>query len=687
MNWVRVMAVCTVLIVMPLTVLAQRVETPLDDGWRFVRQDVPAAKDTEFDDTGWQAVTLPHTFNAGDAGSGGDKARGETEGSYYRGPGWYRRMLDLTPEAGRRYVLNFDGAALVTELWVNGQSIGRHDGGYAAFRFDITPALKPGKNLIAVRVDNRRFPHIAPLTGDFIVFGGLYRKVSLISVPEAHISLGDHGGPGIYVTTKAIAPKAMIGVKTLLTNDRAAPVKATVSTRILDATGKVVAMGTTRHDLMAGQTLPVETALRIARARLWAGRADPYLYRVEVSVTANGRRDTVAAPLGIRTVAVDKTGTFRLNGKPYRIYGTNMQQPGRYGKGTAVSDAEIAEDMQIMDEMGVTALRLAHMQHPKKVYEEADRRGILITTEVPLVDEIDNSDAFRDTTVAQMRELVAQNYNHPSVATWGLGNELRVSSPQSNAVLAGLQATAKGMDPYRPTNYAHCCLDDNDAIANHSDTISYNRYFGWYWGEHADMGKWADDLHAKYPDRILGVSEYGAGASIKHQEDPPKRTVPQSYWHPEQYQALYHEANWRELNKRPYLWSNFIWLAFDFPSFRRNEGDRPAINDKGLVTEDRKVRKDAWYWYQANWSEAPMVHITSRRDTPKRAKFVTVKIYTNQPEVSLTFNGQRLSPKKPDDHIATWDIELIEGDNTVTATAGAVTDSVVWQWTARTGGL
>lgn len=660
------------------TPVLAREHTPLNSDWLFLKADAPEAQTVDFHADGWQPVTLPHTFNAGDANQGGDTSRGEKEGVYYRGPGWYRRQLEITPVAGQRYVLQFDGAALVTDVWVNGQSVGHHEGGYAAFRFDITDALKAGDNLIAVRVDNTRVPQIAPLTGDFNVFGGLYRNVSLITTSGVHVDLMDHGGPGVYVTTKTIsAARADIGARILLKNDSAQTSQINVKTRILDADGKMVASAKSTVSLAAGQALPVEQALTVSRPHLWAGRKDAYLYKVVVEAGD----DSVSVPLGIRTVTVDPDKGFLLNGQPYRIYGANMQQPGRKGKGTAVSEADIDEDMQIMDDMGITALRLAHMQHPQRVYDDADQMGILLTTEVPLVDEISAGQAFQDNAVEQMRELIAQNYNHPSVALWGLGNEIRHTEPDANPVLAALQTAAKTMDPTRPTVYSHCCLADDDPIAGHSDVISYNRYFGWYGDTFADMGKWADALHAKYPKRVFGVSEYGAGASILHQEDAPKAVVPQAFWHPEQYQALYHEGNWRELKARPYLWSDFIWVAFDFPSFRRNEGDRPAINDKGLVTEDRQTKKDAYFWYQANWSDRLMVHITSPRDVHKRIRHVKVKVYSNMDEVRLSLNGVSVGARKVADHIAIWEVDLKDGENVVEAFAGKdLHDRVVWNY-------
>lgn len=662
---------------------------PLSDGWRFVRSDAPGAEAVGFDDKAWTSVSTPHTYNIADSGVGGAKARGEPEGAYYRGPAWYRLALDHAPKPGQRYVLQFDGAALKADVYLNGQKLGTHEGGYAAFRYEVTDVLKAGRNVLAVRVDNARNTRFAPLNGDFNVFGGLYRAVKLVETSDVHVDLADWGGPGLYGSTESLtAARAKIAAKVLVRNDRKAPAKVQVVTTILDAKGAVAAQAKGSASLAAGQSQSILQALVLRKPKLWEGRRSPYLYRLKTEVRVDGKVvDTAEVPLGVRTVGLDGEGRFLLNGKPYALYGANIQMPTRFGKGPIISDAEIDEDMAIMAEMGVTALRLAHMQHPQRVYEAADRLGILLTTEVPLIDDIDPSDQFRENLVQQMRELIAQNVNHPSVGLWGIGNELRASGEAPNKLLAALQATAKGLDPTRPTTYAHCCLKDDDPIAQHSDTVSYNRYFGWYWTESKDIGPWADDLHARLPKRPIGVSEYGAGASILHQEDPVmRRPVADGYWHPEQWQTGFHEVHWRELKKRPFLWSNFIWVGFDFPSFKRNEGDRPAINDKGLVTEDRKVRKDSYYWYQANWSEVPMLHITSSRDVNKRIARTKVKVYSNQPSVRLRLNGGDWANVPVDDHIALWEIDLATGENVVEAEtqAGGKTLSDSVRWTYRT---
>ncbi|WP_298394532.1 glycoside hydrolase family 2 TIM barrel-domain containing protein [Sphingobium sp.] len=665
-------------------------ETPLANGWRFIKTDAAGAEAPGFDDGAWTPVSVPHTYNAQDSGIGGAKARGEPEGTYYRGPAWYRLEVEHRPQPGKRYLLHFGGATLKAEIWLNGRKIGAHQGGYGAFRIDASDALKPGRNLLAVRVDNSRDTHIAPLNGDFNIFGGLYRSVSLIESDALAIDRLDHAGPGVQARTAALElRRATIGVEVALRNDRAAPARFTLTSRIVDVRGKTVARSVAPATLAPGARDRVKQMIALPNAHLWAGRPSPYLYHVVTELVEGGHIiDSQSVPLGVRTIAVKPDGSVLLNGAPYQLHGVNLQHPTRFGRGPIVTDAEIDEDLGIFADMGATAIRLAHMQHPQRVYERADALGLLLLTEVPLIDDHDLSDAFRENLVEQMRELIAQTGNHPSVALWGIGNEIRKSDAASNRILAELQATAKAIDPTRPTTYAHCCLEDSDPIAQHSDTVSYNRYFGWYWTKSEDIGPWADELHAKLPGRPIGVSEYGAGASILHQEDPVmKRPESNGYWHPEQYQTDFHIKHWREMRKRPFLWSTFVWVGIDFPSFKRNEGDRPAINDKGLVSEDRKVRKDAYYWYQANWSDVPMLHIASRRDGMKRTQRVKVQVFSNQPTIELRLNDGAWMRVPVDDHIASWDIDMAKGDNRVEARAQAggkmLTDAVSWTWATR----
>jgi beta-galactosidase len=669
----------------PLPVLAAS-ERPLAEGWHFVKADATGAQAPAFDDRAWATVSVPHTYNASDSGIGGAKARGEPEGVYYRGPAWYRLNFDAQAEAGQRYLLDFGGVSLKAQVWLNGVRLGEHKGGYSAFRFDATAALRPGGNVLAVRVDNARDTQIAPLNGDFNVFGGLARPVGLIEEDALAFDRLDHAGPGLQARTTALKGRdATVALTLALRNDRAAAARFVVTSRILDTAGKVVAKATGPMALAAGATGTLDQLLSLRAAHLWQGTKAPYLYRVVAEISEGGRVvDSQSAPLGVRTVAVRKDGTFLLNGAAYPLRGVNLQLPTRFGQGPVVTDVQIDEDLGLFADMGATGLRLAHMQHPPRVYERADQLGLLVLTEVPLIDDHDPSDAFRENLVEQMRELIAQTGNHPSVALWGIGNEIRKSDAASNRILTELQATAKALDPTRPTTYAHCCLDDADPIAQHSDTVSYNRYFGWYWTQAEDIGPWADALHAKLPGRPFGVSEYGAGASVLHQEDPVlKRPESNGYWHPEQWQTDFHIKHWRAMKARPFLWSTFVWVGIDFPSFKRNEGDRPAINDKGLVTEDRKTRKDAWYWYQANWSDTPMLHLASRRDVDKRTQRVVAQAFTNRAEVEMRLNGGAWTKVPVTDHIAAWPLDLAPGANRVEARSGALADAVEWRWNTR----
>jgi hypothetical protein len=312
------------------------------------------------------------------------------------------------------------------------------------------------------------------------------------------------------------------------------------------------------------------------------------------------------------------------------------------------------------------------------VYDLADRDGLVLWTEIPLLGSLTASDAFFANTRQQLLELIRQNQQHPSVVVWGAGNELYTNSPDANRLLGELADTVATEDPSRPSTYAFCCFNEADPMATHTAAIGHNLYFGWYYGAPADMGAWADRMHTTFPDRRIAVSEYGAGASTVHQEDPPRAPDPAGEFHPEEWQALYHEGNWRELRSRPFLWGTFIWAMFDFASDGRDEGARPGLNDKGLVTADRKTRKDAFYWYQANWSTKPVVHITAARDTPRFTPATDVKIYANTSEVSLTVNDVPLGTRAPADHVATWAVTLQPGRNTVVATGGGVTHRVTW---------
>jgi beta-galactosidase len=656
----RMLAVALAFACMTAAHAAPRAVTALDEGWEFAK-GAPV---------GWTAVTLPHTFNADDG----------TAPHPYRGAGWYRRTI-VAPagKTGRTY-LEFDGAALSTDVWLNGTRVGRHEGGFARFRFDVTDLLRAGNNELRVRVDNARQPDVAPLGGDYTLYGGLYRKVRLVATSDVHIDMLDAGGPGVYFSTPDVTDdQARLHWRARIANERARPERVVVTARLRDAAGRIVATARQAVALPARGVMPVELDAVLAAPHLWQGVDDPYLYTSEVTVASSTKElDRVDDEVGVRTVRIDADRGLLLNGRPYRVHGVNVHLTYAPGKGTAVSDADIDADYRILEELGVTGLRFAHYQHDAHSYALADRKGFLVWTELPLTSEVGASEAFAANAAQQARELVRQNFNHPSVFVWGLGNEIYKVDDVSGRVLDAMQRLVHDEDPSRPTVYANCCAPIDGPQALHTDLIASNVYFGWYDKEFADLAPFLASNHALRPHTPEALSEYGAGASALQQEDPVRRPKAASHWHPEQYQALYHEAAWRQIEAAPWLWATFVWTGFDFASSGRDEGDARGINDKGLVTMDRKVRKDAYYWYQANWAKKPMVYITSRRAVRRTAADVEVKVYSNQPAARLRVNGVDLGERPVDGHIARWPVRLAPGANRIEVRAGQLVDSVEW---------
>jgi beta-galactosidase len=660
----------------------------LDEGWRFHYGDVPGATGPEFDDSTWAAVTVPHTWNGQDGQDGGS--------NYQRGAGIYRRHYAVPPGySGRRLYLQFDGASLVTEVWINGTHIGRHEGGFARFRFDVTDALKPGTdNVIAVRVDNSKNPDVAPLSGDFTVFGGIYRGVGLWVTDPLAIDPLDHAGPGVYLRTRSLTDaSATVEVTTLVRNNGAAPRKVAVRALVADASGAPVAAATGDDVTVAagGQARVIRT-VEVPKPRRWNGRADPYLYKASAEVidADSGRvTDVVTEPLGFRAVALDPANGLILNDKRHPLHGVNRHQD-RPDKGWAVTAEDETADFDLMDEMGVNALRTAHYQQSQTVYDLSDKRGYLVWTEIPLVDYISLGDAFAANVEQQIREMIRQNYNHPSVVFWGIGNEQQVDDGPVNALMDRLNTVVAEEDPTRWSAYAHAQVHINGGLDKHAAAAGYNRYYGWYYGNCEQLGPFLDNVRSTFPNRPVGLSEYGAGASVNQHDASfgPGVTAPVAggQWHPEEYQSSFHERYWAQISARPYLWGTFVWNMFDFAADMRAEGDSPGRNDKGLVTYDRKIRKDAFYFYKAVWTDIPFVHITSSRWTDRPAGATTVKVYSTLADVSLTVDGVsagRATTVTPG--VFTWPVTLVAGKNTVEVTgtrAGkSYTESVSWDAT------
>ena len=657
---------------------SDRVLIDINDNWKFHKGDVAGAEGVSFDDSLWQTINIPHTWNALDGEDGGN--------NYYRGIGWYRKHYTLGSESlGKRIYLFFESVGKAADVYCNGTYIGHHEGAYAAFCFDITDAAHFGSdNLIAVKADNSSALNIAPLSGDFTQWGGICRTVHLLITNNVHITPMDYASPGIYLTPTNVSSTAGdLSVKTLIRNAGITDKNVMVRATIKDANNITVGTPLTlTKNAAALTTTNFVQNTTISHPHLWDGLNDPYLYKVLVEVETDSTVvDQVEQPLGFRYYSVNSNNGFFLNGRYLDLHGVAIHED-RDHKGRAISDADRQQDIALMLEMGCTWIRLAHYQHAEKTYDLADEKGIVLSTEIPLVNGILSTTAFSDDCKSQLKELIRQNYNHPSVLFWGLFNELG-GSPE--ILIQQLNALAKAEDATRLTTAA-ANTSDTAPMTYITDVIGFNRYSGWYGGQATDFAPWADGIHASRGTDEIGVTEYGAGASINHHEENPAPPVTTGHWHPEEYQTYFHEVYWKAMETRPFLWCKTIWNGFDFGVDSRDEGDRAGINDKGMVIRDRTIKKDAFYWYKANWSSTPTVYITSRRFTPRTQNPTYVKVYSNCENVELFINGQSRGVLTSADHIYQWNsVTLRRGANEIKAVgrigASVYTDVCNWDLT------
>jgi beta-galactosidase len=648
----------------------------MDPGWRFIRQDVADAQNSNFDDSAWSVINLPHTWNNLDGQDGGK--------NYYRGIGWYRVHCAVDGSyTNRHFFLKFDGAFLVTDVYLNGNYLGEHQGGFAAFVFDATPYIKVGgDNVIAVKVNNTNNANIPPLSADFTFFGGIYRDVHLLVTDPVQISPLDYGSPGIYLKTTSVSSNsANLQVTTVVSNSTVSAQTVTVRAVVTDAATNIVTTLTNVVTLPAASVSNVVASTVIANPHLWNGLADPYLYQAFIEIR-NGTNitDMVSQPLGFRWFSVDPTNGFFLNGQHYDLHGVNMHQDW-LNCGWALTNAQRRTNFMLLKEIGATVVRLSHYQHHDETYQLADQNGIILWSEIPWINSITASPAFYTNAIQQLVELIRQRYNHPAMVFWGLYNEIP-STSQTADLVSQLAQVAAQEDPTRLSTAA-ANTGDNASTTLYSQVIAFNKYYGWYGGVMTDFGPWADNFHATNPARMVGVSEYGAGSSIyQHSENPVTEPANAGPYHPEEYQNLFHESYWQAMKARPFLWGKFIWNMFDFAVDSRNEGDTPGRNDKGLVTYDRQVRKDAFYWYKANWTTNPMVYITGHTFTNRLTNAITAKVYANCDSVELFLNGASQGATTSINCIFTWPLMLQSGTNTVQAigTKGStnVTDSLIW---------
>ncbi len=628
----------------------------LNDGWSFTSTAPEAPVELPVD---WRQVRLPHSWNAFDGQDGGQ--------DYLRTECFYARRLDL-PEAAAtsRFWLEFEGVAVVARVWVNGTLLATHEGSYAGFRVDITDAVnRDGANLLVVSADNRQRTDIYPQTADFTFYGGVYREVSLIVVEPTHFDLSHLGGPGVRFDVAVDGDDAAISATTWVTEPQEGDA---VALTILDEDDAVVA------EAYAPAEHATSLELTIRDAHRWHGTADPYLYTaVARLVRRNEVLDEVSCRIGVREYAVDPQRGFLLNGELVPLRGVSRHQD-RLGKGNALTFADHLEDAELIAELGANTVRLAHYQHSQDFYDLCDEYGFVVWAEIPFISVMSKDPAAHANARQQMQELITQNVNHPSICFWGISNEITIGgdSPELVERLRDLDALVKSMDPSRPTTMAQLSMVPIASEHNQiSDVLSYNHYFGWYNHDLARNAVWLDEFHAAHPDRALGISEYGAeGVLAWHTENPQMRDYSETY------QARYHEHMCQVIEDRPWLWATHVWNMFDFGVDSRDEGGVAGRNNKGLVTFDRSIRKDAFYACKAYWSDEPFVHVAGRRFAQRDVEGTTITVYSNRDEVALLVDGQPVGSARGHRVFRFADVRLPAGRHVVEAVAGQLRDTI-----------
>ena len=597
----------------------------------------------------WYLVTLPHSWNNID-GQDGDN-------DYFRGTAYYAKELDRNdlPKA-EQYYLEIQGANSSAKVYVNGQEIASHDGGYSTWRVNITDVLTE-KTLFVIAVDNAANDSVYPQSADFTFYGGLYRDVNIIAVSESHFDLDYYGGPGIQVTPEITGKDAKIQIEVYVTNKKD---NQKIDYALKDAKGNVIA------EAISADT---KVVFSVQDVHLWHGRKDPYLYTAEAKLVDDEEvLDNVSTRFGCRTFKIDPDNGFILNGEEYPLRGVSRHQD-RWGLGNALLPEHHEEDMDLICEMGATTIRLAHYQHDQYFYDLCDERGMVVWAEIPYISA--HMPTGRENTISQMKELIAQNYNHPSIVVWGLSNEISIKGSSEDLVdnHIVLNDLCHEMDKTRLTTIAcvsMCSMDD--PYVQIPDVVSYNHYFGWYGGDTSMNGPWFDKFHEKFPNIPIGCSEYGCEALNWHTSNPAQGD------YTEEYQAYYHEELIKQLFTRKYLWATHVWNMFDFGADARNEGGENGQNHKGLVTFDRKYKKDSFYAYKAWLSDEPFVHICGKRYVDRVEDLTKVTVYSNQTEVELFANGKSLGRQTSDERFFYFDVPNV-GETSLEAVAGECRDA------------
>ena len=620
----------------------------INNDWQFIKD----CADVNVNE-GAVAVTLPHTWNNEDGYDGG---------TYFRGSCVYKRNINKGELGEGIHYLEIRGANSSADVYLNGEHLAHHDGGYSTWRVNLTPSLKDGDNELAIVVDNAPNETVYPQMADFTFYGGLYRDVYIVTVAESHFDLDYYGAPGIKITPTIEGKDAKVEVEVYVKN--------------LTADQKIAYTLYDKEENELQKIISTDTKVvfEIKDVHLWHGRRDPYLYCCEAEIVEGDEViDNVCSRFGCRTFKIDPVNGFILNGEEYPLRGVSRHQD-RFGYGNALLPEHHKEDMELIHEVGCTTIRLAHYQHDQYFYDLCDEYGMVIWAEIPYISR--HMPTGRANTVSQMTELVAQNYNHPSIVVWGLSNEISIGGSSADLIENHniLNDLCHKMDKTRLTTIAAvsmCKMDD--PYLQIPDVVSYNHYFGWYGGETDMNGPWFDKFHQMHPSIPIGCSEYGCEALNWHTSDPRQGD------YTEEYQAYYHEELIKQLYTRKYMWATHVWNMFDFGADARAEGGENGQNHKGLMTMDRKYKKDSFYAYKA-WlrdpEEAPVLHITSKRYVDRVEDVTKVTVYSNLPEVELFVNGKSVGKKTSDNHFFYFDVPNV-GESKLVAKAGEHTDESV----------
>ena len=614
-----------------------------------------------------EQVNLPHTWNAVDGNDG--------NGSYLRTTGVYTRTFTAPkqPREGGRTYVEVLAAALNSTVKVNGQVATTHEGGFSIFRADVTDLCHEGENELTIEVSNEDTPSMYPSSADFTFYGGLYRGVNLISVPNAHFDLDYYGGPGMMVTPVPTEDGgANFTIKSFVTNPAD---DLTVMYSIEDCFGREVASA-------VRGSADTEVTIYVPDAQLWS-MDEPNLYTVIATLQRNNEEvDEIAANVGVRSFKVTPDEGFSINGVPTPLRGVSRHQD-RVFEGNALTAEEHYDDAMLIKELGANTIRLAHYQHSQDFYDACDEIGFAVWAEIPFISVFKKGEGAHHHVMEEMKELIIQNYNHPSIMFWGISNEILIGGISQELVDThhDLEKLCKELDPTRLTTIAHVSTTPVNGPMHHiTDLESYNHYFGWYGGKMEQNGPWLDQFHAEHPDICIGISEYGCEGIINWHSN-----TPQCKDYTEEYQALYHEHMAQVFEDRPWVWASHVWNMFDFGCAARNEGGVSGRNNKGLITMDRKTKKDSYFVYQAYWTQTPMVHIAGRRHAQRAGETTEIKVYSNQDTVVLYVNGKEVGQQTAH-RVFKFNAALNEGFNTIVAVAGDVKDSITLEKVAEEPG-